>query len=155
MKHVNHVDASLGSQPELGNLGIDALHAMRRTRRCHRIQDLEWFEALYRVYITALIVGGVILFLSGFVKDADLTTDELANVTRHGPNLLGLATALIVFLGLRSGANGGPVAVEDADVRHVLLAPVSRGVALRPRRKRPRMGETLGPSWPKKPSIWA
>lgn len=131
MKHVNHVDVSTGTQPDQGELGINAFHAMRRTRRRHRIQDLEWFEALYRVYITALIVGGVILFLSGFVKDADLTPSELANVTRHGPNALGLATALIVFLGLRSGANGGPVAVEDADVRHVLLAPVSRGIALR------------------------
>ena len=128
---MNDVNASPGTQPELGDLGIDALHAMRRTRRRHRIQDLEWFEALYRVYITALIVGGVILFLSGFVKDADLTASELENVTQYGPNVLGLATALVVFLGLRSGANGGPVAVEDADVRHVLLAPVSRGVALR------------------------
>lgn len=128
---MNNVNASLGTDHESGDLGIDALHAMRRTRRRHRIQDLEWFEALYRVYITALVVGGVVLFLSGLVKDADLTSAELANVTRHGPNVLGLATALIVFLGLRSGANGGPVAVEDADVRHVLLAPVSRGVALR------------------------
>jgi hypothetical protein len=65
------------------------------------------------------------------VKDADLTVQELSNVTQHGPNALGLVTAVIVFLGLRSGANGGPVAVEDADVRHVLLAPISRGIALR------------------------
>jgi hypothetical protein len=124
MTHVTSPDIS-------PSIGEEAMFAMRRTRRRHRIQDMEWFEALYRVYITALIVGGVILFLSGFVKDADLTASELANVSRHGPNALGLVTALIVFLGLRSGANGGPVAVEDADVRHVLLAPISRGVALR------------------------
>ena len=107
------------------------MFAMRHTRRRHRIQDLEWFEALYRVYITALIVGGVVLFLSGFVKDEDLTTSQLANVIRHGPHSLGLVVAVIVFLGLRSGANGGPVAVEDAEVTHVLLAPIPRGIALR------------------------
>lgn len=113
------------------SVGVSALHAMRRARRRHRIQDLEWFEALYRVYITALLVGGAVLFLSGLVKDDNLTTTELANVTQHGPHALGLVVAVVVFLGLRSGANGGPIAVEDADVRHVLLAPIPRGVALR------------------------
>ena len=113
------------------SIGVSALHEMRRTRRRHRIQDLEWFEALYRVYITALLVGGAVLFLSGLVKDAELSASELANVTEHGPNALGVITAIVVFLGLRSGANGGPIAVEDADVRHVLLAPIGRGVALR------------------------
>ena len=113
------------------SIGVSALHDMRRARRRHRIQDLEWFEALYRVYITALLVGGAVLFLSGLVKDDNLTTTELANVTQHGPHALGLVVAVVVFLGLRSGANGGPIAVEDADVRHVLLAPIPRGVALR------------------------
>jgi hypothetical protein len=36
-------------------------------------------------------------------------------------------------LGLRSGADGGPIAIEVADIRHVLLAPISRrSVMLRP-----------------------
>ena len=39
--------------------------------------------------------------------------------------------AIALFVGLRSGSRGGPLALERADVRHVLLAPVDRGVALR------------------------
>ena len=47
------------------SLGIDALHAMRTERRKHRVADMDWFEALYRVYISAFIGGGAFLFLWG------------------------------------------------------------------------------------------
>ncbi len=39
--------------------------------------------------------------------------------------------AVVVALGLRSGSRGGPLALERADVRHVLLAPVDRTTAMR------------------------
>ena len=51
------------------SLGIDALHAMRTERRKHRVADMDWFEALYRVYISAFLGGGAILFLSGLSSD--------------------------------------------------------------------------------------
>ena len=37
-----------------------------------------------------------------------------------------------MLAGLRSGARGGPLAIEEAEVQYVLLAPVDRGAALRP-----------------------
>ena len=37
---------------------------------------------------------------------------------------------LAVAMGLRSGADGGPISVETADIRHVLLAPMSRRAVL-------------------------
>jgi hypothetical protein len=46
--------------------------------------------------------------------------------------VIGLAVALLVLAGLRSGARGGPLAIEPAEVRYTLLAPVSRRTALRP-----------------------
>ena len=38
---------------------------------------------------------------------------------------------MAVAVGLRSGCRGGPLVLEQADVRHVLLAPLDRGRALR------------------------
>lgn len=112
------------------SVGQDALRAMRRTRRVHRVAEIEWFEALYRVYLTAIVGGSAVLFLSGLVKDDQLGVSDLAAVTSHGPHVLGLAMALTVALGLRSGANGGPLAVEEPEVRHVLLSPLPHRAAL-------------------------
>src|SRR6187399_38637 len=47
-----------------------------------------------------------------------------------GPSILGIAVMVAVAMGLRSGADGGPISVEPADIRHVLLAPISRRVVL-------------------------
>lgn len=104
---------------------------MRLIRRRHRVADLEWFEALYRVYLAAFLVGGTILFLSGLVGDDPLTQRSLADVVTHGPGLIGVLMGASVYLGVRSGANGGPLSVEEPEVRHVLLAPVSRAHVLR------------------------
>ena len=112
-------------------IGIDALRAMRSDQRKHRVEDLDWFEALYRVYLAAFLGLGAIFFLSGLVGDADFTSSDLVNVHTHTPHVVGLVAALAVFIGLRSGANGGPLAVEDAEVRHVLMAPISHAQVLR------------------------
>ena len=111
--------------------GIDALRSMRTVRRRHRVAELEWFESLYRVYLAAFVGGGSVLFLSGLVGDRPIEGDALADLTRHLPHVVGLLTALVVFLGLRSGANGGPIAVEEPEVRHVLLSPVPHSAVLR------------------------
>ena len=112
-------------------MGLGALHDMRAERRRHRVADMEWFEALYRVYLAALLGGGAILYLSDIVTDEPLIGSQLRDIHTHTPHVVGCLVALSVFLGLRSGANGGPLAVEEAEVRHVLLAPVERGGVLR------------------------
>lgn len=112
-------------------LGPRALGDMRTRRRKNRIQDLEWFDALYRVYLAAFVGGGVIMFLSGLIGDQPLQGQEILDVTTHTPHVVGLVAAVVVLLGLRSGAHGGPIAIEEAEVRHVLMAPVARSTALR------------------------
>ena len=112
-------------------LGIDALRAMRTERRKNRVADMDWFEALYRVYISAFMGGGAILFLSGLSGDKQLTGPQLQSLITHTPHAVGLVAAIVVFLGLRSGANGGPIAVEEPEVRHVLLAPIPHSAVLR------------------------
>ena len=114
-------------------ISSNAVRALRRARQKNRLAEVEWFEALYRVYLAAFIFGGGILFISGLVPDKAVADSMAADVVKFGPAWLGLAGILAVAMGLRSGSRGGPLAIEEADVRHVLLAPVSRQrVLLRP-----------------------
>ena len=47
-----------------------------------------------------------------------------------GPALVGVVAAVVAAVGLRAGSRGGPLALEKAEVRYVLLAPVDRRRAL-------------------------
>jgi hypothetical protein len=99
---------------------------LRRTRRVHRLGELEWFELASRAYFAALAGGVTILWLSGLVTDEPASAAQLADVRAHGPAVVGFAVVLAVALGVRSGSDGGPIALEAADVHHLLLAPVPR-----------------------------
>ncbi len=124
---------------------MQALSAMRKARRRKRIDEVDWLDAMYRVYVTAIVGIVVVLFISSFVGDNELTASELADFREHGPAAIGLLAALAIAGGLRSGARGGPLALEPAEVRHVLLAPVDRASALRsPVLKQLRFGIFVG-----------
>jgi len=99
---------------------------LRRTRRTRRLGELEWFEVAYRVYLVALVGGSAVLWASSLVDDLDVTAAQLADVERLGPSFLGLFAAAAAGLGLRSGSDGGPVALEGGDVVYLLRAPISR-----------------------------
>jgi hypothetical protein len=107
-----------------------ALRDLRRARQSRRLGDAEWFDVAYRVYLFALVgLTGVVLAsdaIDGVVGDGIKTSDLLA----RGPSIVGLIVVLAFGLGLRSGADGGPVAIEVADIRHVLLSPINRRRAL-------------------------
>ena len=107
------------------------LKDLRATRRRQRIIDFDPFEALYRAYVTAIVATISVLLLSGVTGDTRLPKASLDSIRLHGGPWVGLAVALVFAVGLRSGGRGGPLVVEAADVRHVLLAPIDRGVALR------------------------
>lgn len=110
--------------------GVAAMHELRATRKRHRLGDLEWFDAAYKVYVVGLFGGIVLLWLSDLVGDDELTVAQAADVGRHGPAVLGMVAVVALALGLRSGSQGGPLALEAADVTHVMLAPVDRRSAL-------------------------
>jgi hypothetical protein len=112
---------------------ITALQDLRRTRQRRRLGDLDWYEIAYRVYLFGLVGLAVVVWLSeaidGVVGDTVDTDDLLA----RGPAAIGLIVVVAFALGVRSGADGGPISIELADIRHVLLAPVDRRrVMLRP-----------------------
>ncbi|MEZ5181260.1 MAG: hypothetical protein R2702_05225 [Acidimicrobiales bacterium] len=108
---------------------------LRRARRKQRVAAIHWVDALYQVYVTGIVSVVIIVLVSGWVGDGDVSAGALADVRDHGPAVMGLLVALAIFSGLRAGSRGGPLALEKPDVRHVLLSPVDRGVALR------------GPAW--------
>ncbi len=112
------------------SVGTGALRELRATRQRHRLGDLEWFDAAYKVYVVALFGGIVLLWLSDLVGDEALTAAQAANASRHGPAVLGAFAVVALAAGLRSGSQGGPLALEAADVVHVMLAPIDRRRAL-------------------------
>lgn len=110
---------------------IVALHALRKARRRHRVKELEWFDVLYQVYIVAGLGGAAVWWLSSLAKDSHLSPAGVTDFVSRAPAWIGLGAAITIFLGIRSGSAGGPLAIEDADVRHVLLAPIPRRISLR------------------------
>lgn len=126
-------------------MSSSVVHEMRRTRRTRRLGSLEWFEVAYRVYLSALGGGGLVLWLSSMVSDDPATAAQIADVSDHGPAVIGVGLAIALALGLRSGSDGGPVAVEPPDVRHLLLAPIARrDVLVRPVVQRLRSAAFMG-----------
>jgi hypothetical protein len=108
-----------------------ALADFRRMRRRKRLADVHWIDALYQAYLAALLGGAAVLIGAGFVGDGFLTPSQLERLARDGADWIGLIAAVVIAVGLRSGSRGGPVALERADVWHVLLAPVDRTTAMR------------------------
>ena len=110
---------------------VGALRELRQHRKSRRLEDWNVIDALYRAYVAAIVGGLGVTLLSGVVGDQRIEGAPLADVRRLGPAAAGLVVAFAIGLGLRSGSRGGPLALEAADVRYVLLAPVDRDVALR------------------------
>jgi len=103
---------------------------LRRARRERRLGDTEWYDVMYRAYLFALVGTIAVVFasdaLDGLIDD-DLATSLLL---ARGPSIAGIIAIVAFGVGLRNGADGGPVSVESADVRHLLMAPVSRTLVM-------------------------
>ena len=104
---------------------------LRSTRRRRRLGDTEWGELAYRVYTTAFFVLVVVIMISGAVGDEPVSGQTVVQVRDRGPAWAGLALAAMLLAAVRSGSRGGPLALEAADVQHLLLSPVDRGATLR------------------------
>jgi len=109
------------------------LRELRRTRQKRRLGDTDWYDIAYRVYLFALVGLVLVVWVSDAVDGVIGDTVDTADLLTRGPAIIGLIVVISFALGLRSGADGGPISIEVADIRHVLLAPISRrAVMLRP-----------------------
>ena len=84
----------------------------------------------YLVYLFGLAGLIALVMISdaiGQVVSDDVTTDELL---AKAPATLGLLMMAAIAVGLRGGAEGGPISVESADVGHLLMAPIDRRMVL-------------------------
>jgi hypothetical protein len=92
-----------------------------------------------------VVTAVAVWLLSGVVGDQRVGAAEVARVTAHGPPVIGIVFGVALAIGCRSGGRGGPLVIEAAEVRHVLLSPIDRNVALRPAARRQlRFGAALG-----------
>jgi hypothetical protein len=152
----------------VSDAALGVLHDLRRRRKRHRLGDIEWFDAAYRVYLVALFGGGTVLWISSSIGDTTVSDSAVADIARNGPALIGMITALAFLAALRSGAQGGPLALEAPDVAYVMLSPVDRLRALlRPVTQRARsaaslsavfgaiVGQLAGRRLPGTPVAWA
>ncbi|HEY8059666.1 MAG TPA: hypothetical protein VID94_12980, partial [Acidimicrobiales bacterium] len=110
---------------------VAALADLRSARRRKRVANIHWIDALYQVYLSAFVSLAAVLLLSSWIGGDRLSPAETFMVLQDGPDIVGVGVALAILVGLRSGARGGPLAIEPADARHVLLAPIDRALALR------------------------
>ncbi len=109
----------------------EALSDLRRRRRRRRLGNHEWGELAYRVYTTTLAAIVAVVFASGLIGDDRLDASSTATFQAKAPAWFGLAAAVVLLAGIRSGVRGGPLALERQDVHHLLLAPIERGFTLR------------------------
>ncbi|HWW52626.1 MAG TPA: hypothetical protein VNY84_02565 [Acidimicrobiales bacterium] len=110
---------------------VAALGELRRARRTNRAAQVDIFDAFYQAYLTAVACGAAVLVASDVVGDHRLSAASVLRVADRGPALLGVAVAVALAGGLRSGARGGPLVLPAADVRYVLMSPLPREDALR------------------------
>jgi hypothetical protein len=108
-----------------------SLGQWRAFRRHKRLVDVHWVDALYKVYMTAVVSLIVVLFVVGLIGDSPVRGAALDRVRAEGPAWVGIGVAAVAAIGIRSGSRGGPLALERAEIRHVLMAPVDRTSALR------------------------
>ncbi len=109
------------------------LAELRTTRQRRRLGDTDWYDIAYRVYLFALVGLALVVWVSEAIDGVIGDGIDTADLLERGPAIIGMLVVGAFALGLRSGADGGPIAIEVADIRHVLLAPLSRrSVMLRP-----------------------
>lgn len=107
------------------------LRELRSARSRRRLGELDWIDTVYKAYLTLILSGVSIFYLAPVFGDTEASRSLVASIRTDGPAVVGVCIAVAFALGLRSGGRGGPLALEQADISHVLLAPVRRSTVLR------------------------
>jgi hypothetical protein len=116
----------------MASSGTAALREMRRARRKQRGAGRDWIDASYEMWLRGFFVVVVIVVVPIVLTGDKLGAHSLAQFRDHAPGVASVVVAVMVWVALRAGAGGAPLAPEAADVMHVLLAPIPRARVLRP-----------------------
>ena len=108
-----------------------AMVALRRTRQRHRLGNLEWFEAAYRVvHPRPVRRRGRAVAQRSRRRQPVSAPPRPHRRPATARRCSGCSPSRALAAGLRSGAQGGPLALEAPDVAYVMLSPVDRRRAL-------------------------
>lgn len=122
MSVADEVIATEGAGQILGDLRAARASRHPRPKGMHA-------AALVEMAIAGWAVVACVLWL--LVQGNRIDAATLVEIRHFGPAAIGLVAWLILIASMRSGLNGGPLSPERADVLHLLLAPIPRGIVLR------------------------
>ncbi len=108
-----------------------ALRQLRAAHRALKRQGADRFDVFYRIYVAGLFALVGFYFALGLVDGATIDADGIAWAADNAPLWIALVAAAAITVGARSGANGGPLAIDELELHHVLLSPIDRSLALR------------------------
>jgi hypothetical protein len=104
----------------------DVLRDLGGARRRNRLTGIHWADAMYRVYILAVGVGGIAWWVATMFGSRRIKETQYLAFENRASQVVGLVIACVVLLATRSGLRGGPLAIESAELTHVLMSPVDR-----------------------------
>lgn len=107
-------------------MASDVLRDLGSARRRNRLSGIHWADAVYRVYVLAVGVGGIAWWVATMFGSRRIKESQYVAFEDRTSQVVGLVLACVVLLATRSGLRGGPLAIESAELTHVLMSPVDR-----------------------------
>ena len=110
---------------------VRALSELRALVRLRHRGSIKVGDVLYRAYVTLLFALYGFYLALGFIDGSPAGEAGISWIETYAPSWLGLGAAVALMAGVRSGTSGGPLALDPAELQHVLMTPIARRVALR------------------------
>jgi hypothetical protein len=105
---------------------------MRAARRANRGGARDWIDTWYELWLRGFFAVVVIVVVPIVLTGDKLGAREITQFRDHAPGVASVVVALALWVALRAGAGGAPLAPEGPDVMYLLLAPIPRERVLRP-----------------------
>ncbi|MEA2437712.1 MAG: hypothetical protein QOF65_2268, partial [Thermoleophilaceae bacterium] len=70
-----------------GDIGRQAVRELRVARRRHYLRQLDWVDALYKAYLTAIGAGAGTILVSGALGDSRASAHSVHEIAARGPAL--------------------------------------------------------------------
>src|SRR5665811_1430332 len=105
---------------------------MRAARRKNRGAARDWIDTSYELWLRGFFAVVVVVVVPIVLTGDELGPHGVAQLRLHAAGVASVVVALCLWVALRAGAGGAPLAPESPDVVYLLLAPIARERVLRP-----------------------